>query len=93
MATTDRSRALADAVSTVSLARDLHRYGRHKAAEALFLQAIGHVERTLGPHDHGLAKILEAYMEFLVSLKREADAGPVRERLNEIQNRARPGSA
>lgn len=93
MTATDRSTALADAVSTVSLARDLHRYGRHKAAEALFLQAIAHVEITLGPHDHGLANILEAYAEFLVSLRREADAVPVRERVNEIRNRARPASA
>lgn len=84
---------MANAISTVSLARDLHRYGRHNAAEALFLQASAHVERILGPHDPALANILDAYSEFLVNLRREADAGPVRERSNRIRERSRPISA
>ena len=80
---------MAKAISTVSLARDLHQYGQHKAAEALFLQATAHVEGVLGPHDPALANILDAYMEFLVSLRREADAARVMERSNRIRERAR----
>jgi len=93
MTETDRFAVMADAVSTVSLAGDLNRRGRHQAAEALFLQATTHVERVLGPYDPGLADILEAYTEFLVSHRREVEAAPIRSRSNQIRERARLASA
>lgn len=93
MTATDRSAVLADVASTVSLARDMHGHGRHKAAEALFKQAAERVERIFGPNDPTLADILDAYTEFLVSHRREAEASPIRERSNQIRGRARPASA
>jgi hypothetical protein len=84
-----RSTVVADAAGHVSLARDLHRYGRHKAAEALFQQTAAHVEKTLGSHDPMLANILDAYTDFLVSLHREAEAASTRERSNQIRGQAR----
>lgn len=91
MMTTDRSAVVADAVNTVSLARDLNHHGNHKAAEAVFLQATAHVGRVLGPYDPGLANIL-AYTEFLVSHGHEVEATPVRERSKQIRERARLAS-
>jgi hypothetical protein len=92
MTAIDKSALVADALGTVSLARDLHRYGRDKAADALFQQAAARVERILGPDDLMLAKVLEAYSEFLVSVRREAEASPIRERSNRIRGRTRPAS-
>lgn len=93
MTAPSRSAVLGQAASTVSLARDLHRNGRLKAAEALFKHAAVHVETALGPDDVGLVCILEAYAEFLVSIRRESEAAPIRDRSNQIRGRARPASA
>ena len=81
---------MADSPSLVSLARDLHQWGQHKVAEALFQQAAPHAEQVLGPDDPALASILDAYSDFLVSLLREAEANPLRECSNQIRGRARP---
>ena len=67
----DRSVIMADSAGLVSLARDLHQWGQHKVAEALFQQAATHVEQILGSDDPTLANILDAYTDFLVSLRRK----------------------
>jgi hypothetical protein len=88
----DRSVIMADSAGLVSLARDLHQWGQHKVAEALFQQAATHLEQILGSDDPTLANILDAYTDFLVSLRREAEAASLRERSNQIRGRARPAS-
>jgi len=85
MAKIDKSTVVADAVGLLSLARDLHQFGRYKAAEALFQQVASHVENMLGPHEVFLANILDAYAEFLASLQRGAEAAIIRERSNQIR--------
>lgn len=92
MARIDKPTVVADTVGLLSLARDLHRSGRYKAAEALFQQASRQVERTLGPHDIFLANILDAYAEFLASLRREAEAASIRGRSNQIRGLTKPAS-
>ena len=54
-------------ISEITLARDLHQWGQHKVAEALFQQAAPHAEQVLGPDDPALASILDAYSDFLVT--------------------------
>ena len=54
-------------ISEITLARDLHQWGQHKVAEALFQQAATHAEQVLGPDDPALASILDAYSDFLVT--------------------------
>jgi len=86
----DKPTVVADTVGLLSLARDLHQSGRHKAAEALFQQAASHVEKMLGPHDVFLANILDAYAEFLATLQRASEAASIRERSNQIRGQTKP---
>jgi hypothetical protein len=90
MARIDKPTVVADTVSLLSLARELHQSGRYKAAEALFQQAASQVEKSLGPDDAFLANILDAYAEFLASLQRGVEAASMRERSNQIRGQAKP---
>lgn len=92
MARINKPTVVADTVGLLSLARDLHQSGRYKAAEAIFQQAASQVEMMLGPHDVFLANILDAYAEFLASLKRRAEAASIRERSNQIRGQTKPAS-
>jgi hypothetical protein len=86
----DKPTVVAETVSLLSLARDLHQSGQYKAAEALFQQAVTQVETTLGSHEVFLANILDAYAEFLLSLQRVAEAASIRERSIQIREQAKP---
>ncbi len=92
MARIDKSTVVADTVGLLSLARDLHRSGQHKAADALFQRAASRVEKMLGPHDVFLANIYDAYAEFLASLQRRAEAANFWERSNQIRGQTKPAS-
>ncbi len=90
MARIDKPAVVADTVRLLSRARDMHQSGQYKAAEALFQQAASQVEKMLGPHEVFLANILDAYAEFLASLRREGEAASIRERSNQIRGQAKP---
>ena len=92
MARIDKPAVVANTVSLLSLARDLHRSGQYKAAEVLFQQAATQVEKTLGPHDVFLANILDAYAEFLTSIQCGAKSASIRERSNQIRGQTKSAS-
>jgi hypothetical protein len=92
MARIDKSTVVADTVGLLSLARDFHRTGRYKAAEALFQQAASQVQKSLSPHDIFLANILDAYAEFLTSIQRGVESASIRERSNQIRGQTKRAS-
>lgn len=78
--------AAVEAYDFLSLAHDLHRAGRDKAAEALYQQAILRIESNVGSGHPCLVPFLHAYEAFLRGNDREAEAACLKKRSEEIQN-------